>query len=328
MKLVIPMAGFGTRMRPHTWSRPKPLLPLAGKPMLDHILDSFEALPIDAYVFVIGYLGNQVRSHMAQHHTLPAHFVEQDEMLGQAHAIWLAREHLEGPLLLTFVDTLLDEMDLSGLDDESLDGAIFTKWVDDPRRFGVVETDEEGWALRLIEKPDSKENKDVLAGLYYFREGEWLARACEELMGRDIQTKGEYYPADAVTLMINQGARFQTRAVGVWQDTGKPEPTLETHRYLLDHGCDTGFPEAPAGVTVIPPVYIHPDATIERSVVGPYVSIGKHAKVRGSVLRDAVIDEAAEIDNAVLDRSIIGRWAKVDGQAHQLNLGDSSDVTV
>ncbi len=226
MKLVIPMAGLGTRMRPHTWSRPKPLLPVAGRPMLAHILERFRDQPIDQYVFVVGWLADQVREYVNTHYDVPAAFVNQDKMLGQAHAIWLAREHLEGPLFLMFVDTLFDDADFSGLDQEGLDGMIFTKEVEDPRRFGVVETDSEGRATKLIEKPDTVENKTVLMGLYYFRDGAWLARACKELMDRQIKTKGEYYLADAVTLMIQEGANFGTRPVGVWKDTGKPETTV------------------------------------------------------------------------------------------------------
>ena len=206
--------------------------------MLAHILDRFKELHIEEYVFIVGWLGDQVRDFMAANYDIPTTFVTQDEMLGQAHAIWLARERLEGPLFLMFVDTLFDDVDFSGLDKPGLDGMIFTKEVDDPRRFGVVETDDTGRATKLIEKPDSVENKTVLMGMYYFQDGAWLARACQELMDRQIRTKGEYYLSDTVTLMIEQGADFRTRPVGVWQDTGKPETTFVTQRYLLENGHD------------------------------------------------------------------------------------------
>jgi glucose-1-phosphate thymidylyltransferase len=326
MKLVIPMAGFGTRMRPHTWTRPKPLLPVAGRPMLDHILERFRDLPIDAYVFIVGWLGEQVEDYVQEHYDIPAHFVEQEEMLGQAHALWLAREHLEGPLFTLFVDTLFDDVDFSGLDAEGLDGVIFTKEVPDPRRFGVVETDDAGYATRLIEKPDTKENKNVLMGMYYFRDGARLAQACETLMDRHIQTKGEYYLSDAVTLMIEDDARFGTREVGIWLDAGVPETTLETHRYLLDHGEDNSPDALRPGVAVNPPVYVHPEAVIERSVIGPYVSVGKGAHVSDSVLRDTIVDAEAEVEAALLDHSIVGRWVHLSGAFRQLNVGDSSEV--
>ncbi len=324
MKLVIPMAGYGTRMRPHTWTRPKPLLPVAGKAMLGHILERFRDLPMEEYVFIIGWLGEQVQEYMAENYDIPAQYVEQEEMLGQAHAIWLAREHLKGPLFLMFVDTLFDEADFSDLDAEGLDGIIFTKQVDDPRRFGVVETDAEGRATKLIEKPESKENKDVLIGLYYFRDGEWLARASKTLMDRQIQTKGEYYLADAISLMIEEGANFEVREVGVWKDTGKPETTFDTHRYILDHGYDNSLEALRPGVTVIPPVYVHPDAELENSVVGPYVSVGEGAEIRDSILRDTIVDEGAQIEAMLLEESIVGRWAELFGHFRSLNVGDSS----
>ena len=327
MKLVIPMAGFGTRMRPHTWSRPKPLLPLAGKPMLDHVLERFEDLSIDEYVFITGYLSEQIEAHVAETYDIPARFVLQDEMLGQAHALWLARAHLEDPIFMLFVDTLFDDVDFSNLNRRDQDGIIFTKKVEDPRRFGVVKTDEAGFATELTEKPESKENKKVLMGLYYFKESGWLARACNELLERDIKTKGEYYLADAVNLMIKQGARFTTRTVGVWKDTGKPETTFLTHRYILEHGYDNSPDVLRPGVTVIPPVYVHPDAKIERSVIGPYVSVHAGAEVRNSILRDTVVDEGAELDSVLLERSLVGRWTEVKGHFRSVNLGDSSTET-
>ena len=324
MKLVIPMAGLGTRMRPHTWTRPKPLLPVAGKPMLDHVLDRFRDLRIDEYVFIIGWLGDQIEAFMKEQYDIPTTFITQDEMLGQAHAIWLARERLEGPLFLVFVDTLFDDVDFSNLDQPGLDGMIFTKETEDPRRFGVVETDASGRATKLIEKPTSLENKTVLMGLYYFQDGAWLARACEELMARQIQTRGEYYLADTVTLMIQQGANFRTRPVGVWQDTGKPETTFEAQRYLLEHGHDNSYMAPRPGVVVIPPVFVHPQAMIEQSVIGPNVSIGKDAVIRDSILRDTIVDEGAELEAVMLKQSIVGRWATLKGKFRQMNIGDSS----
>jgi len=324
MKLVIPMAGFGTRMRPHTWTRPKPLLPLAGKPVLGHILDRFRDLPIEEYIFITGWLGQQVEDYIHQNYALPAHFVEQRELLGQAHALWLAREYLQGPLFMLFVDTLFDDVDFGNLGQPGLDGIIFTKREPDPRRFGVVETDAGGRATRLIEKPDSLENNNILIGLYYFADGAWLARACGELLESHQQTKGEYYLADAVTRMIQQGANFRVREVGVWQDTGKPETTFLTHRYLLEHGYDNSFEALRPGVALIPPVYVHPKAVIENSVIGPYVSVHAGAQVRHCILRDTVVDEGAELEGVLLEESLVGRWTKTTGYFRKLNLGDSS----
>ncbi len=326
MKLVIPMAGYGTRMRPHTWTRPKPLLPLAGKPMLAHILERFRNLPMEEYVFITGWLGNQVETYIKENYQIPAQIIPQDEMKGQAHAVWLARNYMQGPLFLMFVDTLFDQTDFTNLDEPGVDGIIFIKQEPDPRRFGVVELDEKGFATKLIEKPDSMENTNVLIGLYYFRDGAWLARACGELMERDIQTKGEYYLADAVTLMIQQGAHFRVREVKVWEDTGKPETTFKTHRYILEHGYDNSMEALRPGVALIPPVYIHPEAVVESSVIGPYVSIHAKAEVRDAILRDTIVDEGAIVEGTLLEESMIGRWARVDGEFHSFNLGDSSEI--
>ncbi|MFP4395182.1 MAG: sugar phosphate nucleotidyltransferase, partial [Anaerolineales bacterium] len=309
---------------PHTWSRPKPLLPVAGKPMLGHILERFRDAPIDEYVFIIGWLGDQVKEYISENYDIPTHYVVQDEMLGQAHALWLAREHLDGPMFMMFVDTLFDDADFTDLDQAGLDGVIYTKIEEDPRRFGVVETDDKGIAQYLVEKPDTKENKNVLIGLYYFNDGAWLASACETLMERRIKTKGEYYLADAVNLMIEEGATFKPREVGTWLDTGKPETTFITHRYILEHGYDNSPETMRPGVTIVPPVHIHPKAIVERSVVGPYVSIGEGAKVRDSVLRDTIVDEGARIEAELLETSLIGRWVELEGRFRHLNLGDSS----
>lgn len=326
MKLVIPMAGLGTRMRPHTWTRPKPLLPVAGRPMLAHILDRFRELPIDEYVFIVGWLGDQVKAYMDEYTDIPTTFIQQDEMLGQAHAIWLARERLEGPLFLMFVDTLFDEVDLSDLEEMDLDGMIFTKEIEDPRRFGVVETDSDGRATKLIEKPESMDNKTVLMGLYYFQDGAWLARACEELIDRQIQTKGEYYLSDTVSLMIEQGAHFRTRPVGVWKDTGKPDTTFETQRYLLEQEHDNSHLAPRPGVVINPPVFIHPKAVVEQSVIGPNVAIGAEAVVRDSILRDTIVDEGASLSAVLLRYAIVGRWVQLSGGFREVNIGDSSTL--
>ena len=295
--------------------------------MLAHILERFQDQPIEQYVFIVGWLGDQIRAYAEAHLEVPAVFVTQDKMLGQAHAIWLAREHLVGPLLLMWVDTLFYETDLSGLDEPGLDGMIFTKAVDDPRRFGVVETDSTGRATRLIEKPDSVDNKNVVIGLYYFRDGEALIRACKELMDRRLKTKGEYYLVDAVTLMIEQGANFRTREAGIWKDTGKPETTLDTMRYVLDHGDDNSFSAPRPGVAIIPPVFIHQDAIVERSILGPYVSVEKDARIRDCILRDTLVDEGAELDAMLLQSSIVGRGAQLHGEFRAVNVGDSSTIT-
>jgi glucose-1-phosphate thymidylyltransferase len=326
MKVIIPLAGFGKRMRPHTWSKPKPLVNVAGKPVLGHILDKLADLDVevDELIFIVGWLGEQIEEYYAaSEYPYRARFVEQKELLGQAHAIWLAREHLEGPVLIIFVDTIF-EADLSGLETSGLDGVLYVKEVKDPRRFGVAVVGEDGLASHLVEKPDSVENRLAVVGVYYVLDAAWLIRAIEELMERNLQTKGEFYLADAYTLMIEQGARFGVREVSVWEDCGTPTDVLKTNRYLLEHGQATGSHKAVTRSVIIPPVYIASTAQVEDSIVGPHVTIADHAIVLRSIIRDSILDEGSYIDDAMLDRSLIGKDAVVRGRYRVLNVGDSS----
>lgn len=328
MKVIIPLAGFGKRMRPHTWSKPKPLLNVAGKPVLGYILDKLADLDVavDELIFIVGWLGEQIEEYYkTSGYPYPARYVEQKELLGQAHAIWLAREHLAGPMLTIFVDTIF-EADLTGLEASGLDGILYVKEVEDPRRFGVAVVGDDGLVTGLVEKPDTFDNRLAVVGVYYVRDSAWLIQAIEELMARNLQTKGEFYLADAYTLMIEQGARFAVRQVSVWEDCGTPRDVLQTNRYLLAHGRDNGEKAIANGSVIIPPVYIAPSAQVEYSIVGPYVTIAEHSVVKHSIIRDSIIDEGACIDDTMLDRSLIGKDAVVRGRYRVLNVGDSSQL--
>ena len=324
MKVVIPLAGFGTRLRPHTYTKPKPLVNVAGKPVLGHILDKLLGLDIEEIVFITGYLGDQIEEYVQQNYDFPSQFVEQEELLGQAHAIWLARQYLQGPVLIIFVDTIF-EADLSQLPNLEADAAVYVKEVDDPRRFGVVML-ENGNIVRLVEKPDSMEHRLAVIGVYWLREGRELTDAIEELMAKDIKTQGEYYLADAFQVMIDRGFRFTALPVEVWEDCGKPETVLHTNRYLLDHGHANQPVDNVSRSVIIPPVNVAPSAHIEHSVVGPYVTIAANAVVKNSIVRDSIIDEETTIENFVLSNSLIGKQALVRGGYRRLNVGDSSQV--
>jgi len=201
VKVIIPMAGYGKRLRPLTWSRPKPLINVAGKPILGHILDVFAPMAeIDDVVFIVGWLGEQIEEYVRANYRFRSHYVVQEELKGQAHALYLAREFLDGPCIILFVDTLF-EADLSDLDAVDADAVAFVKEVDDPRRFGVV-IEEEGRIVRIIEKPEGLEHRNAVVGLYYVREGRALESAIEYLLEHDIRTKGEFYLADAFQVMI------------------------------------------------------------------------------------------------------------------------------
>jgi glucose-1-phosphate thymidylyltransferase len=328
MKIVIPTAGYGTRLRPHTWSKPKPLVSVAGKPVLGHVLDMFSTLPdVEEVIFIVGYLGEQIQAYVEQAYPhLHTRYVEQEVLIGQSHAIWLAREGLNGPMLMAFVDTII-ETDLGGLDQMRADAVAWVKEVEDPRRFGVADVDTEGWVTRLIEKPQDVSNNLAVVGFYYFREAERLLEAIEAQMAQEQMLKGEYYLADAVNIMLDQGLKMRVAKVDVWKDCGKPDALLDTNRYLLEHGRDNSEQAAQREeVVLIPPVYVDPSASLRASVVGPYVSVGPDCSLERSVVVNSILEEGVSIRDAVIAASLIGREARVRGHPRQLNIGDTSQV--
>ena len=324
MKIVVPMAGLGTRLRPHTWSKPKPLVSIAGKPVLGHVMDMLDSLPtLEEAVLIVGYLGQQIRDYMENTYPqLQTRYVVQEEMLGQSHAIWLAREGLTGPMCMVFVDTIV-EADLSGLATEQADAIAWVKEVDDPRRFGVVHLAEDGYVQRLVEKPQDIQHNLAVVGLYYFKQAERLIQAIEAQMDQATQLGGEYYLADAINIMLEDGLRMRVESVDVWQDCGKPEALLETNRYLLSHGRDNSAEaQLREGVTVLPPVYIAADARVTNSEIGPYTSIGPGCAIHDSTIRDSIIEAGSQIESSYLAGSLIGRNARVAGCRNRLNIGD------
>jgi len=325
MNVIIPLAGFGTRLRPHTYTKPKPMINVAGKPVLGHLLDKLKGLNIDEIVFVVGYLGEQIETYVSANYDFKAHYVEQKELLGQAHAIYLTKDLVDGPTLILFVDTLF-EADLDRLNQEKSDGVIYVKEVEDPRRFGVTLVNEAGTITRLIEKPDSMEDNLAVIGLYYVKDIQRLMSAIKTLMDQNMQTKGEFYLADALQLMIDDGAMLRPEEVSVWLDCGTAETVLETNRYLLKHNMNNSVEVVSISSIIIPPVHIHPTATVKNSIIGPYVTIAAKCEIEGSIIRDSIVDEESYIKDATLGQSLIGRKVDLMGRYRRLNLGDSAYV--
>jgi len=337
LKIVIPMAGWGTRMRPHTWSKPKPLVSVAGKTSLEHLLDMFKTLPDPEnveYVFILGpYLGElQIPPFIEEHYPhLKAHYVVQREMKGQSHALWLARQHLSGPIVVCFSDTLM-ETDFAFLADVKADGVAWVMPVADPRRFGVAEVGADGWVTRFIEKPQSLDNNLVVVGCYYLKSAEALLAAIDEQMDRHIQLKGEYFLTDSITLMLKKGARVSVQEISSWLDTGTIDATLETNKILLQRGRDnTAEAAGRPTVRIEAPVFIHPTAEISAAVIGPHVSIGPNCLINQAVIQDSIIEAGARITRTALTHSLIGRDCVVEGQPgseepQSLNIGDNSVV--
>jgi glucose-1-phosphate thymidylyltransferase len=328
MKIIIPTAGYGTRLRPHTWSKPKPLVTVAGKPVLGHVLDMFTKLPIiDEVTFIIGYLGEQIEEYVSTAYPeLPSRYIVQKELIGQSHAIWLAREGMTGPMLMIFVDTII-EVDLSNLMSEEADALGWVKEVPDPRRFGVADVDQDGWVRQLVEKPQDVSNNLAIVGFYYFQKSEDLISAIVEQMERKTQLKGEFYLVDAINIMIEQGLKMRVQPIEEWHDCGKPDTLLETNRYLLENGRDNSTAASQReAIVVVPPVFIDPSADIERSVIGPHVSIGPGCVIKNSLIQNSLVDANSEITDSSLSDSLIGREARVIGRYRSLNVGDSSEI--
>jgi len=299
---------------------------VAGKPVLGHLLDKLAGLPIEEYIFVVGHLGDQVGDYVKQYYPVPAKFVEQTEMLGQSHAIWLARQYIgDEPTFVVFVDTLF-EADLTVLPEFKDDGLIFVKEVPDPRAFGVVTLDPEGYITTFVEKPTDMDNRLAVIGLYYFHNGKKLIDAIQQTIDQKIMPKGEYYLADAMHIMVQRGQKFRTQAVSVWLDCGKPDTVLETNRYLLEHGHDNGAQLTMPDSVIVPPVHIDPSAVISRSVIGPHVTVAAGCEVTGSIITDSILDEGASAKNVLLEHSLVGRNARVEDHANVMNVGDSSAV--
>ena len=331
--IAIPMAGLGTRMRPQTWSKPKPLIHLAGKTVLDYVLDQFKSIPRfkdSQFVLILSpNQENQVISYMQENHPdKKVRYVIQEVMRGQSDALYLAKEYLKGPMLMAFSDTLI-ESDFTFLDEENLDGVAWVKKVSDPRHFGVAEVNKIGHVTRLIEKPKETENNLAVVGLYFFKNGVDLVNAIQQQLDKDIALNGEFFLADAINLMIKAGATMRVQSVDVWLDAGKPETLLETNRYLLENGNDnSSTANKREKVAVIPPVYIHPEAEIKTSVIGPHVSISQGAIIENSVLKNSIVEQGAIINNMVLENSLIGRSAAVRGRAEIMNIGDNSWIEI
>lgn len=327
MVVILPVAGKGTRLRPHTHSKPKSLVRVAGRTVLEYVVLGLRNIKVDLVVFVCDENGHLIEKYVTEHFPrLPARYVEQADRLGPAHAVWLAAPYIrEGDdVLIVFNDTLF-VTDLGRIPElvAGKDGLIYSKEVEDYRRFGVNVV-RDGVIVDMVEKPEQPISRLAQVGLYYLRDGKRLMDAIGESVRQNLKVKGEFYLPPVFKLMMDQGARFGAPEIDEWLDCGKPETLLATNRYLLEHGnaTESSLP----GAVIIPPVAIHPSAQVVNSVIGPHVSIAERCRIDSCVIRDSVVNADSQLHNVILEGSIIGDSVELSGVAQQISIGDNSVI--
>ena len=332
IQIVILTAGYGSRLRPLTWSKPKPLVAIAGRTSLDYLLDEFKDLDKDwdpEFIFVISPNGWSIKTYMEENYPgMNCKYVVQEEMKGQSHAVYCAKDLIDSPMIMTFADTLI-HVDLSVLKNETRDGLAWCQYTEDPRRFGVAIQDETGRVVRFIEKPESMEHKMVIVGFYYFKDGKKLISAIEEQIEKNISLKNEFYIADGINVMLSHDANFGVQETNAWVDAGVPGTVISTNRFFLEQGNDNSAEASKReGVVIIPPVYVDPTAEVTRSVIGPYVSIAAGCKVTNCVLQDTILDKRTSIANLVAHETMLGADVDVNAADRKLFLGDNCKAEI
>ena len=322
MRVVIPAAGAGTRLRPHTHSLPKPLLHVGGRPIIAHLLDPVVKLDPEEVVFVVGSQGDRIREYVRDNYTFRSAFVRQTELLGLGYALNLAIRDIPGGELLVLLGDTIVECDLLGFVSAG-DYVLGLKRVDDPRRFGIAVT-ENNRVVELEEKPENPKTNLAVIGLYYFKEVDLLKGILENHVESGKITRGEIQFTDALQEMIEAGTSFVPYEVEEWFDCGKKETMLSTNRHLV-----SSLGQAPEldGSVVVPPVYIHPSVRVISSVIGPNVSISEGSIIRNSIIRDSIVGTNTTVDNMIIENSLLGHDVTLKGRSQVVNLGDSSEIT-
>ncbi len=322
MKVVIPVAGIGTRLKPHTLTLPKPLLQIGGKTVLDYLLLPIAELNPEEVVFVIGYKGDMIERYIKKNYSFKSTFVRQDRLLGLGYALHIALKAIsDGPLLVLLGDTIV-EGDLAQFV-KAGDYTLGLHQVDDPQRFGIAKVVDDV-VLEVEEKPKDPKSNLALIGLYYFAETVKLRAQLTGLVDADKKTSGEIQLTDALAAMIEDGVKFVPFKVREWFDCGKKETMLATNHHFLQR---SPVPQQIPGSTLVPPVHIGDNVRIENCVVGPDVSIGAGSRIKNCILADAIIGKDVRMENLVIEKSIVGNNAVLKGEKKVLNVGDSTQIT-
>jgi glucose-1-phosphate thymidylyltransferase len=324
LKVIVPLAGKGTRLLPLTQRVPKPLVHVAGRPVMDYVMDGLAGLDIDELIVITGHLKAVVERYIVSHYDVPARFVEQRTLDGTAGAINLARPYVDGPVLIVFVDTLFDA-DLSVIATSDADGILWAKEVEDYQRFGVIVPDAQGFMTRIVEKPTTPISRLANIGLYYVRDWRTLFAGTEHVL-RQPPNRGEYYLTDAFQYMVDRGGRLQVAPVGGWYDCGKVDTLLETNRHLLEHGRAQRPRPVPTGVTLVDPVYIEDGVVLRDSVVGPNVSIEAGSTITGSTVVDSILGRGVRLTGATVRGCVIGDEQTVAQRTLERSVLDAGEV--
>ncbi|MBC7561289.1 MAG: NTP transferase domain-containing protein [Gemmatimonadaceae bacterium] len=326
MKVIIPLAGKGTRLRPHTHLVPKPMLKVAGRPVMSYVMDDVMKLGnIEQVVYITGHLKETVEAYATATYPVPSVFVQQAVQDGTAGAVKLALPYVDSPILIIFVDTIFDT-DLSIVNTTDADGIIWVKEVEDYQRFGVVVTDADDNMTQIVEKPSTPISKRANIGLYYIRNWQLLADGIAHVLAQPAN-KGEFYLTDAFQYMIDHGAKIRVVDVEGWHDAGKLDTLLETNQAMLETRHLARIPVDFTGATIIEPVYIEDGVTASDATIGPNVSIGTGTTIVGSTIRNSVIGDHCVISNCAMHASMLGDNVKVTGITGSMTLGNDAEVS-
>ncbi|HMI78962.1 MAG TPA: sugar phosphate nucleotidyltransferase [Ferruginibacter sp.] len=327
MKAIIPVAGAGTKLRPHTYTQPKALIPLAGKTILSIIVDQLHEAGIKDFIFIIGYLGEKIQDYVNKNYPdLNCHFVQQNERYGTGHAINLTREIVgTDEVLIVLGDTIAD-YDVKEIINSPV-SMLGVKKVDDPRNFGVAEIEDDGFISRVVEKPSIPKSNMALVGVYKIKETDFMFSCLEKLIVVNDKGYDEFSLTDALECMMQRGARFKAFKVPNWFDCGKKETLLESNATLLKKfGGNISEKHSFVNTIIIPPVSIAEGCDIKNSVIGPNVTIGESTSINYTIIKDSIIGSYSNLYEIVLNNSLIGSDAEVKGVSRNLNIGDNTAI--
>jgi len=327
MKAIIPVAGAGTKLRPHTYTQPKALIPIAGKTILSFIVDQLHNAGINEFIFIVGYLGDKIQEYVEENYpNLTTHFIFQNDRQGTGHAIELTRKIVGNDEVFVALGDTICEFDIEEVMNSPFN-MLGVKKVDDPREFGVAEISDKGIIDHVIEKPSIPKSNMALVGLYKIKETRILYESLSDLFSKNIKTHGEYSLTDALEKMIEKGAEFHSFKVRNWFDCGKKETLLESNSTLLKKfGGHIDESVIQENSIIIPPVSIAAGCTLKNAILGPHVAIGANTTIVYSVLKDCIIGSYSNLYEVVLDNSLIGSDASVKGLSRSLNIGDNTEI--